>query len=345
MGARVGVRKLRAKKGSAAAVTGSLKIVMDQVSSPTVRDDLEQNTEEWHAWRDQHINGSDAPIIMLADSYGDPYRLWQEKTGRAPRRELRDYYEGDELIEHPAHRGHRLEDVARQWYCQDRGVFTAPVCLEHHSIGWMGCSLDGWPDRSLIVEIKCPRELRTHLNAREGNVSESHWIQCQHNMSVANAQFCDYVSFWTEASAEAPDVCVVRIARDEQFISAELLPAEQEFRLWVERDEFPLPQGEIEIDPTDEVWQATVTRYLAARRAREEAERVEGAAIRDLKLRTRGAARTRFGPIECKWFVRRGWVKWQEIPEVQEIASRLGRRLDAYRGASTLAFRVNRHSL
>jgi len=343
----MGVRELRAKKGRAAAVTGSLKIVMDQAisSAPTVRDDLVQNTEAWHEWRDQHINGSDAPVILLADPWNDPYRLWQEKTGRAARREFHDYYEGGELVEHPVNQGHRLEDVARQWYCRDRGVFTAPVCLEHASIEWMGCSLDGWPERGVIVEIKCPRELRTHLNAREGNISESHWIQCQHNIHVANVEYCDYVSFFsTSESGDAPSVCVVRIERDDLFIREDLLPAEREFRSWVERDEFPLPQGAIDIDPKDEVWKATVTRYLEARRAREEAERVESAVLRDLKLRTRGAARTRIGPIECKWFVRRGWVKWQEIPEVQEIAARLGRRLDAYRGASSLAFRINRNS-
>src|SRR5215469_14536488 len=164
MGARMGVRRLRPQtRGRTQAVKGSVAVVTSKPSGPIIRDDLEQNTPPWLSWRDDHICGSDAPIIMLADGYADPYRLFLEKMGRAPRREFHNYYEGGELVEHPAIRGHRLEDVARDWYCRDRGLFTAPYCLEHHSIAYMACSLDGWPDHSAIMEIKCPSNIRLHL--------------------------------------------------------------------------------------------------------------------------------------------------------------------------------------
>ena len=55
--------------------------------------------------------------------------------------------------------------------------------------------------------------------------------------------------------------------------------------------------------------------------------------------------RTRDGIIECKWFVRRGQIQWQQIPAVQEVVAQLGPRLEYYRRPSTLAFRVNRTSI
>ena len=312
---------------------------------PKRRDDLVQQTPEWHEWRDRHINGSDAPTIMLADPFRDPFRLWLEKTGRAPRPEFHDYWEGGELVEHPVHHGTRLEDVARDWYCRENGLFTAPVCLEHGSIEWMGCSLDGWPHPGVVLEIKCPRELRTHLNAIEGGVEESHWIQCQHNMAVAAVEKCDLLSYFRTNESATPSVCVNSIAYDREFVENELLPAEREFRKWVEEDHYPLPEGNVDVEPTDEEWRRVVAHYLDARRIREQAEADEAAALRNLKLRTRGAARTRDGIIECKWFVRRGAVMWQQIPAVQELVAQLGPRLDDYRRPSMLAFRVNRVSI
>jgi putative phage-type endonuclease len=338
--------RTKARHG-AAALRASIAILPPKkdIPGPLRRTDLEQNTPDWYDWRDRHICGSDAPVIMLADAYADPYRSWLEKTGRAPRKVMRDWYEGGELVEHPANRGHRLEDVARQWYCRDRGLFTAPVCVEHRSISWMACSLDGWPEQDVILEVKCPSDIRAHLDAREGHVPEAHYIQMQHNLCVANVGFCDYVSYWTDGSDREPSVCVLRIAYDRDFVERELLPAEEEFRSWVEGDTFPLPEGQVTIaDPNDEGWKGAVEAFLIARRLREEAERDEGKALRQLKLRTRGAARTRVGSIECRWYVRRGVVSWSSIPEVQQVASRLGPRLEDYRNPPTLAFRVNRQA-
>jgi putative phage-type endonuclease len=291
------------------------------------------------------VNASDAPIIMMADPFSDPYRLWQEKTGRLARREFRDYWEGDELVEHPVHHGNRLEEAARQWYCCEQGVFAPPVCIEHPELEWMGASLDG-SSEGVIVEIKCPRDIRVHLDAREGQVPESHWIQCQHAMCVAMVNNCDYVSFFesdrARDSADEPSVCVVRLAYNREFTENILIPAERQFWQWVKDNQYPLPQGTVDVDPADHVWRGMVSRWMDARRAREQAEREETAALRDLRLRTRGAARTRDGVVEIRWFVRRGWVNWSQIPEVQEVAARLGSRLDDYRRPSNLTFRIAR---
>jgi predicted phage-related endonuclease len=44
---------------------------------------LQQNTSEWHRWRQQGLGASDAPVIMGDAAFKTPRMLWSIKTGRA----------------------------------------------------------------------------------------------------------------------------------------------------------------------------------------------------------------------------------------------------------------------
>ena len=46
---------------------------------------LQQNTPEWHRWRQQGLGASDAPVIMGEAAFKTPRMLWSIKTGRAQR--------------------------------------------------------------------------------------------------------------------------------------------------------------------------------------------------------------------------------------------------------------------
>jgi len=43
---------------------------------------LQQNTPEWHRWRQQGLGASDAPVIMGEAAFKTPRMLWSIKTGR-----------------------------------------------------------------------------------------------------------------------------------------------------------------------------------------------------------------------------------------------------------------------
>src|ERR1700746_3475436 len=44
---------------------------------------LQQNTPQWHRWRQQGLGASDAPVIMGEAAFKTPRMLWSIKTGRA----------------------------------------------------------------------------------------------------------------------------------------------------------------------------------------------------------------------------------------------------------------------
>ena len=43
---------------------------------------LQQNTADWHRWRQQGLGASDAPVIMGEAAFKTPRMLWSIKTGR-----------------------------------------------------------------------------------------------------------------------------------------------------------------------------------------------------------------------------------------------------------------------
>jgi len=55
---------------------------------PTI-ERLQQNTPEWHRWRQQGLGASDAPVIMGEAAFKTPRMLWSIKTGRVQTRGTR----------------------------------------------------------------------------------------------------------------------------------------------------------------------------------------------------------------------------------------------------------------
>ena len=42
---------------------------------------LQQNTPDWHRWRQQGLGASDAPVVMGEAAFKTPRMLWSIKTG------------------------------------------------------------------------------------------------------------------------------------------------------------------------------------------------------------------------------------------------------------------------
>lgn len=289
---------------------------------------LEQQTAEWAAFRSTHLGGSDAPRIMYLS--GDRYDLWKEKTGRQ--------------LPKPAtlamRRGLELEATARTQYSIRMGVFAPPEVLESSRAGesFMGASLDGYIPGKRIIEIKCPSDARTHLDAKEGIVEEAYWVQMQHCMHVAEVETCDYVSFFQD------DLQVFPVKYDPEYVNNTLVPAEREFMNWVKANSYPFPQANDEpvaIPRDSRAWEV-LQAVLDYRRMREDTQRRERVAEAELKclLAECGKAVAPDGTI-IHWERRRGNINFKSIPEVEAIL-KSGINLDEHRWPDSLNFRIER---
>ena len=130
---------------------------------------LQQNTAEWHRWRQQGLGASDAPVIMGEAAFKTPRMLWSIKTGRMQ----------EDAAGPAARRGRELERLARRTYEQEVGIQMEPLCLVHDQLEWMRASLDGLSfDGSTVLEIKCPMNVRDQTAARQGSVPRSTTRNC-----------------------------------------------------------------------------------------------------------------------------------------------------------------------
>jgi putative phage-type endonuclease len=274
---------------------------------------------------------------MYLDSFKDPFKLWQEKTGRwvpVPERE------GPE--ESAMQRGHRLEPDARNLYCEQQGIFAPPVCIEAEGEdSFLACSLDGLVESGWIIEIKCPRDARTHLDALEGQIPDKYWLQIQHNMHVAQVNRCDYVSYFPESTQQ---LAVLTLSYDDKFIHEEYLPVAREFWQAVENDSYPEPdwQEELQLSAGENVEVMKLTKaYLDYRRMREEAQAHEDHLMGQLK-RKLSAVGAAVGPgVRFQWERRRGFLNYRSIPEVQSFLRNAG-GLEQFRGPDSYVLKVSR---
>jgi len=91
-------------------------------------------------------------------------------------------------------RGVELEPAALAAYEIATGALVRRVgFLQHHTL-LTGCSLDGLVAGGGIVEIKCPRSAN-HLAYLRGDVPVEYRRQCQHNLWLTEAAWCDFVSY------------------------------------------------------------------------------------------------------------------------------------------------------
>lgn len=136
--------------------------------------EIEQNTPEWKTFRRTKIGASDCPAILGKSPFKTAHDVWKEKLF------------GEEQPRNPSmERGTLLEPEARASAEKRFGVTFKPVVAIHDSMDWMMASLDGLSvDKSVLLEIKCPRET-TYKKLSENHEIPEHWIwQIQHALTV-----------------------------------------------------------------------------------------------------------------------------------------------------------------
>jgi len=109
---------------------------------------MEQNSENWHGWRQKGLGSSDAPVIMGVSPYKTPFQLWEENTMPVGYKKEK----GNDFIQK---KGHRLEILARADFELISGMTFAATTAEHREMPFLRASLDGWnANVKEAIEIK-----------------------------------------------------------------------------------------------------------------------------------------------------------------------------------------------
>ncbi|MFC5079653.1 YqaJ-like viral recombinase domain protein [Vibrio thalassae] len=116
-----------------------------------VRNELVQDTDEWRAWRDTGIGGSDVPVIMGDSKYKTLWCLWAEKLGiKTP----------DDFSRNPhVRRGKYFEPLVLKTLAVKLGVTFSSWCGHHIDYPHRKVSFDGVAkiaEKYIPAEIKCP---------------------------------------------------------------------------------------------------------------------------------------------------------------------------------------------
>lgn len=146
--------------------------------------DLVQGSPEWHAYRANHFNASDAPVMMNCSPYKTRTELLNErKTGLTP--------EIDAQTQRIFNDGHRYEALARPLAEKIIGEELYPVT---GSIGNLSASFDGLTmDGSMVFEHK---SLNDKLRAVEGpeQLPLHYRVQMEQQLLVSEASQCLFMA-------------------------------------------------------------------------------------------------------------------------------------------------------
>ena len=187
---------------------------------------VQQGTDEWHAWRASGIGASESAAILGKSSFKTAYQLWLEKTNRVPG------FSGNPATA----AGKEAEGKAKAEYEMLHGDFEVfePLCVEHEIYPSLIASLDGYSKKlHRIVEIKYPSQ-DSHEMALAGGTPEHYWIQCQHQIAcVGDLPDLDYWSYREGNGAK------ISVPPDLRFIEEILIPSVIAFQELVNCDIAP----------------------------------------------------------------------------------------------------------
>lgn len=155
----------------------------------------DQRTDAWHAARLGRLTGSCAADMFAKIKTGEAAARRNLRV-RLVLERLTGQSQEDDFVSKDMQRGTELEAAAFAAYEAETGNLARRVGFLAHPELHAGCS----PDAEVggftgIVELKCPKSV-THLSyLRARAVPDDYLKQCQHNLWITGAQWCDFVSF------------------------------------------------------------------------------------------------------------------------------------------------------
>lgn len=269
-----------------------------------------QGSIEWLRFRQERIGGSDAGIIDGSNKYSSPYRLWQEKTGRAK-----------VFVNEYMKEGTRLEPKARSWYETQTGIAMFPDVKVHKNHPWMMSSIDGVDlSGKKGLELKCPN-IKNHIIAMKGEVPPHNFAQLQHNMEVFELDSIDFVSYHEHKVKDPwnpdkllirPEGCIITVYPDKEYVQR-LIETESIFFQWIKQDRFPL-------QPTDKVSEEVYDLIVQLKETKELSD-LYSEKYDELRDKLIAASGKEFNAHGCtlKKTKTSGTVSYSDIPELKNI--------------------------
>lgn len=196
--------------------------------------DPEKKNPDWAIVFAGGINAGDASAILEESPFETAYGLWLTKTKRKPRPK-----------QTPAMlSGLNTEPLISRWYQEKKGMTgESQVWMVMDDPEWIRGLGDFWcaPARH-GAEFKAPTrdDSTDHRLAKEGQVPQHYWDQCQHLIQVYDAVSWDFVS-WRSPE----DAVIIPVQRDNDYWLTVMLPAYVEFWRRVQEDEWPKPEGTV----------------------------------------------------------------------------------------------------
>lgn len=195
--------------------------------------------EEWLEVRRKTIGGSDAAAIVGLSSYGSPYTVWANKTGR-----LSDSEDNEAMRQ-----GRDLEEyVARRWReATGKAVRRCNAILYNSQYPYAHADID----RAVVGEnagLEC--KTTSTLNVRQFHgveFPEQYYVQCVHYMAVTGAD-----RWYLAVLVLGKGFYTFVLERNQDEIDA-LMAAEKDFWDLVEQDIPPVLDG---MEATGEALQA-----------------------------------------------------------------------------------------
>lgn len=164
----------------------------------------EQGSQTWKSWRKEGLTSTTAAVTLGISKYQTPYELYRWYVGLDP-----DINENAHMA-----RGTRLEPKARAFVELQMGLYFDPACMEWSDNKLFRASLDGYNERQrAVLEIKCPAEKNHKLNL-SGEIQDYYLAQVQHQMLVAGAEICYFVSYFEPEGSSSASVKIIEVRPD-----------------------------------------------------------------------------------------------------------------------------------
>ena len=177
----------------------------DRVRDLLSRNYDDQRTPAWFAQRGTMLTASDVASAIGDNFFKSPDALLVEKCGFKQ-------FKGNANTE----RGTILEPIVRDLYDQDTNRKTHEIgLLVHEKYPWLGGSVDGITEDNLLIEIKCPNQIKKSI--------PKHYVpQIQVLLEITELEECDFVQY------HEGKMTIIRTKRDREWF-AEKLPIMKAF--------------------------------------------------------------------------------------------------------------------
>lgn len=171
----------------------------------------EQGTDEWKNFRKFRITASNFGAAIGLSKFSTPTEIAEDTCNI----KLKTFDE--KSVSNMAH-GTMMEPLAREWYCNKKGVNVVEVGLAVPKWNnYIGASLDGdIVGTDGMIEIKSPKKMyfpiKKHMEKPpferkeifknnpyyHDHIWDTHYAQMQGAMMITNKKWCDYIVYASE---------------------------------------------------------------------------------------------------------------------------------------------------